>query len=157
MLLLGLVLIMGAGAFTGLVIAYNTAGLPEYTVTMFGNTLATLNSLEIFVSGLVLATIICMGFALLGPGIRSRRVHHAHYRAARQVLAERRAAPAPPAAAAADAPAPAPAPAPAKVKTTKAADTATNTNTDTAPTEADTEAVGDGATRRGHRRLTIRH
>ncbi|MBS2961505.1 hypothetical protein KGA66_00505 [Actinocrinis puniceicyclus] len=77
MLLLGLLLAGAAGAFTGLLIAYNASGGPEYTVTMFGNTLGTLNTLEIFISGIVLALIFCLGLLMMRGGAamaRRRRV-----------------------------------------------------------------------------------
>jgi len=86
MFLLGLLLLCATGAFTGLLIAYNSGGGPDYTVTMFGNTLGTLNSLEIFVAGIVLALLCCLSLAMIvGGGVVSRR-----RRAARRV--ERREA-----------------------------------------------------------------
>jgi uncharacterized membrane protein len=138
LLLLGLVLILGAGTFTGLVIGYNTTGGPDYTVTMFGNTLGTLNSLEILVAGLVLALIFCIGLVIAGFGTRMRRARMAEYRAARDILTERNAR----ARATAATPAPA-APAPT-------APTSTDTS-DTTPSEVGTARHG------GRRRLTFHH
>lgn len=93
MLLLGLLLLGATGAFTGLLIAYNSGGGPDYTVTMFGNTLGTLNSLEIFIAGLVLALIFCFGLFLTFGGAalaRRRRVaRRADRREARAARAER--------------------------------------------------------------------
>ena len=75
LLLLGLLLLCGTAAFTGLLIADNLSGGPDYSVTILGNTIATMNSLEIFLSGLALALIFCFALALMGIGGRlsSRR------------------------------------------------------------------------------------
>ncbi|WP_369405749.1 hypothetical protein [Streptacidiphilus anmyonensis] len=68
MLLLGLLLIAATAAFTGLVIADNLSGGPVHHVTVLGHTIATMNSLEIFLSGLALALIFCLGLAMTGTG-----------------------------------------------------------------------------------------
>jgi hypothetical protein len=73
MLILGLLLLAATGAFTGLLISENWAGGPDYTVTMFGNTLGTLNSLEIFISGIVLTLIFCIGVAMAAGGAKYAR------------------------------------------------------------------------------------
>lgn len=85
MLLLGLLLIAATAAFTGLVIADNLSGGPDYQVTVLGHTVATVNSLEIFLSGLALALIFCLGLAMMGTGgvlakrrrLRLREARHA--------------------------------------------------------------------------------
>ena len=46
LVILGGLLAGGAGAFTGLLIAYNTSGGPTYTPEIFGQSLATLDSLD---------------------------------------------------------------------------------------------------------------
>lgn len=93
MLILGLLLLAATGAFTGLLISENWAGGPDYTVTMFGNTLGTLNSLEIFISGIVLTLVFCIGLAMAMGGAgqaRRRRVARAiAMRDAEQARAER--------------------------------------------------------------------
>jgi len=93
MLLLGLLLLCATGAFTGLLIAYNTGGGPDYTVTMFGNTLGTMNSLEIFIAGLVLALIFCFSlFLMFGGAVMARRrrvARRAERREARAAVADR--------------------------------------------------------------------
>ncbi len=93
MLLLGLLLAGAAGAFTGLLIAYNASGGPDYTVTMFGTTLGTLNSLEIFIAGIVLALVFCLGLLMMRGGAamgRRRRVaRRAQRRETAAALAER--------------------------------------------------------------------
>lgn len=93
MFLLGLLLLAATGAFTGLLIAYNTGGGPDYTVTMFGNTLGTLNSLAVFCAGIVLSLIFCFGLFLMFGGAamaRRRRIaRRADRRDAKAARAER--------------------------------------------------------------------
>lgn len=73
MLLIGILLLGAAGAFTGLLIAYNLSGGPETTVTVFGNTIATMHPLPVFLSGVALALLFCLGCALaLAGAARSR-------------------------------------------------------------------------------------
>lgn len=76
MLLIGLLLLAATGAFTGLVIAYNLSGGPEYTVSVFGQDIATMNTLAIFCSGLALALIFCGGLAVA----MNRAAHGRHRR-----------------------------------------------------------------------------
>lgn len=74
MLVLGVLLMMATGAFTALLITENWSGTPEYTVTMFGNDLGTLNSVGIFVAGLALAALFMLAFGLAaGGGLMMRR------------------------------------------------------------------------------------
>ncbi|KQV17486.1 MULTISPECIES: hypothetical protein [unclassified Kitasatospora] len=74
MILLGVLLLAAAGAFTGLLIADNLSGGPDYTVTVLGNQIATMNSLAIFLSGIALALIFGLGVLLAaGGGARIRR------------------------------------------------------------------------------------
>jgi len=74
MLLLGLLLLAATGAFTGLVIADNISGGPDYSVMLLGNHMATMNSLEIFLAGIALALILGLGAVLAtGGGARMRR------------------------------------------------------------------------------------
>ncbi|MEU9079316.1 hypothetical protein [Kitasatospora sp. NPDC048538] len=73
MFLLGFLLFAASGAFIGLLIADNLSGGPEYQVTVLGHDLVTLNSLAIFLSGVALALLFCLGLALMGAGRRVRR------------------------------------------------------------------------------------
>ncbi|MFD3453175.1 hypothetical protein ACFWVC_13455 [Streptomyces sp. NPDC058691] len=76
MLLLGLLLMGGTAAFTGLLISDNLSGGPDYTVTMFGTDIATLNTLGVFLAGIALGLVFCLaaGMAMAGAGrSRSRR------------------------------------------------------------------------------------
>lgn len=76
MLILGLLLLAGTAAFTGLVIADNLSGGPDYNVTVLGHHIATMNSLAIFCAGLALALIFGLGLMLAtaGGALRRRRV-----------------------------------------------------------------------------------
>jgi hypothetical protein len=76
MLFIGLLLLAATGAFTGLVIADNLPGGPEYTVSVLGNDIATMNMLAVFCSGLALALIFCLGLILA----TSSATHHRHRR-----------------------------------------------------------------------------
>lgn len=65
MLLLGLLLMAGAGAFTGLLIADNLAGGPHYTVSVLGHDIATMNTLGAFLTGVALTLLFGLGLLLL--------------------------------------------------------------------------------------------
>jgi hypothetical protein len=75
MLILGLLLLACTAAFTGLVLAGNLSGGPDYKVTVLDNHIATMNSLAIFCAGLALALIFALGVAMAvtGLGLRRRR------------------------------------------------------------------------------------
>ena len=73
MLILGLLLLAGSAAFTVLLIADNLSGGPEYTVSILGEKLATMNTLAVFCSGLALALIFCLGLALMSAARTHRR------------------------------------------------------------------------------------
>ncbi|MFE9773459.1 hypothetical protein ACFYOV_17595 [Streptomyces sp. NPDC005931] len=81
MLFLGLLLVAATAAFTGLVIADNLSGGPEYAVSLFDRDIATLNTLAVFCAGLALALLFCLGLATAVNGAahhhrRSRRRPH---------------------------------------------------------------------------------
>lgn len=73
MLLLGLLLLAGAGAFAGLLISGNRAGGPDYTVMMLGHKLGTLNTLGAFVAGIVVTLVFFLGLAIVADGFRRAR------------------------------------------------------------------------------------
>ncbi|MFI6931723.1 hypothetical protein [Streptomyces sp. NPDC050287] len=78
---IGLLLLAATAAFTGLVIADNLSGGPEYNVSVLGNHIATMNSLEIFCSGLALALIFCLGLAVAASGTTHHgTTHRGHHR-----------------------------------------------------------------------------
>ena len=73
MLLIGLLLLGATGAFTALAIAGNLSGGPEYTVSVLGHDIATMNMLAVFSSGLALALIFCLALAMVGGASHRRR------------------------------------------------------------------------------------
>jgi hypothetical protein len=73
MLILGLLLLAGPAAFTGLALADNLNGGPDYNVTMLGHHIATMNSLAIFCAGLALALIFGLGVMMAMGGLSLRR------------------------------------------------------------------------------------
>ncbi|MCC9708442.1 hypothetical protein E4N62_26170 [Streptomyces sp. MNU76] len=75
MIVLGLLLLAATGVFTGLVIADNLSGGPEYTVSVLGQDIATMNALAIFCSGLALALIFCLGLSAASTAIHRHRAH----------------------------------------------------------------------------------
>src|SRR2546423_7174115 len=76
MLFLGLLLLAATAAFTGLAISDNLGGGPDYTVSVLGNDIATMNTLAIFCAGLALALIFSLGLWMATSGAmrRSRRI-----------------------------------------------------------------------------------
>jgi hypothetical protein len=85
MLFIGLLLLAATGAFTGLAIADNLSGGPEYTVSVLDHDIATMSTLAIFCSGLALALIFCLGLAMAMRGAVHRR--HSRPRAHRTQVA----------------------------------------------------------------------
>ncbi|MEU3996024.1 hypothetical protein ACFW6C_07790 [Streptomyces fungicidicus] len=77
MLLLPLLLVLATAAFTAIVVVENFSGGPEYKVEIFGNQIATLSAPGLFLSGVALALIFCLGLAALAGGMKRRR-HHRH-------------------------------------------------------------------------------
>ncbi|MBT2369850.1 hypothetical protein J7E88_32415 [Streptomyces sp. ISL-10] len=74
MLALALLLVLATGAFAAIAVVENFSGGPEYTVEIFGNQIATLNAPGLFLSGVGLALLFCLGLAMLTSG-RKRRHH----------------------------------------------------------------------------------
>ncbi|ALV31832.1 hypothetical protein [Streptomyces sp. CdTB01] len=73
MLFIGLLLLGATGAFTALVIAGNLSGGPEYTVSVLGHHIATMNTLAAFCSGLALALLFCLALAMMNGALHRRR------------------------------------------------------------------------------------
>ncbi|WP_106976776.1 hypothetical protein [Streptomyces sp. NRRL B-24484] len=84
MLALGLLLLAATGAFTGLLIAENLDGGPTTTVTMFGNDVATMNSLAVFLAGIALTLIFVFGCLLVAAGARRHHRRSAELRTSRR-------------------------------------------------------------------------
>ncbi|MFE2051957.1 hypothetical protein [Streptomyces sp. NPDC059459] len=68
MLVLGLLLMAGAAAFAGLLIAYNLSGGPDYTVTLLGSQPFTVSTLGAFLGGIALTLIFGLGMWMLLAG-----------------------------------------------------------------------------------------
>jgi hypothetical protein len=88
MLILGLLLLAGTAVFTGIVIGDNRTGLPDHNVTVFGQHIATMNSLEIFCAGIALALIFAFGLLLVAAGSAHHRRRTLKIRAARKDAAQ---------------------------------------------------------------------
>ncbi|MFJ4848507.1 MULTISPECIES: hypothetical protein [unclassified Streptomyces] len=84
MLLLGLLLMGATAAFTGLLISDNLSGGPDYTVTMFGTDIATLNTLGVFLAGIALGLVFCLAAGMAMAGAGRSRSRHAELRALRR-------------------------------------------------------------------------
>jgi hypothetical protein len=68
MVLLGLLLMAGAAAFAGLLIAHNLSGGPDYTVTLLGSQPFTVSTLGAFLGGIALTLIFGLGMWMLLGG-----------------------------------------------------------------------------------------
>ncbi|MFD7688461.1 hypothetical protein [Streptomyces sp. NPDC059781] len=88
MLVLLLLLVLATAAFTAVVVVENFSGGPEYTVEVFGNQIATLGPPGLFLSGVALALIFCLGLAALAGGLK-RRHHKRRARVSEPVAATR--------------------------------------------------------------------
>ncbi|MYS86133.1 hypothetical protein [Embleya scabrispora] len=81
MIVIGLLIAAASVAFAALLVAYNTSGGPEYTVSMFDQNMVTLDTLSAFLAGLALALLFCAALALVAMGMRMRtRRRHASAR-----------------------------------------------------------------------------
>jgi hypothetical protein len=89
MLLVGLIIAAAAGAFAGLLITDNAAGGPQYTVTLPGHHLVTLDMLQVFLYGIALAVVFCLGIAVMSRGAATMRRRRAAELEAGRIRAER--------------------------------------------------------------------
>ncbi|GDY32665.1 hypothetical protein [Gandjariella thermophila] len=72
MRILGMLLVAASAAFVALLVRDNIRG-PVYTPTIIGHALPSLNVLAIFVSGVVLAVLFCLGIWMVAAGARRHR------------------------------------------------------------------------------------
>lgn len=84
MLILGLLLVVVSAAAGVLLVSYNHAGGPEQTVVLFGRDLVSVNALEAFIAGIVVALVFCLGMWMVVSSGRRARLARADYRAARR-------------------------------------------------------------------------
>ncbi|MBR8638862.1 hypothetical protein KEF29_04875 [Streptomyces tuirus] len=73
MILLGFLLAAGAAAFGAVAVVDTFTGGPECAVEILGNQIATLSMLGIFLSGVVLALIFCLGPVMTASGRKQRQ------------------------------------------------------------------------------------
>jgi hypothetical protein len=75
-LVLGLLIACAAGTFAALVVTENTTAGPGYDVSVFGNHLGTLTTMDAFLAGIALALVFSLGIALaVGSITYHRRLH----------------------------------------------------------------------------------
>ncbi|MEU2117506.1 hypothetical protein ABZ567_18030 [Streptomyces sp. NPDC016459] len=91
MLLIGLLLLVAAGVFTGLLIADYTSGGPEYEATVLDRTVGTVDTLGAFLAGIGVTLVFCLALAMIFAGMARRRRARA-----RESRAEYRRSEAPP-------------------------------------------------------------
>lgn len=73
MLMLALLLVLATGAFAAVAVVENFSGGPEYAVEMFGSHMVTLSPPGLFLSGVGLTLIFCLGLAGIAAGLKRRR------------------------------------------------------------------------------------
>ena len=76
MLMLALLLVLATGAFAAVAVVENFSGGPDYAVEIFGTQIATLTAPGLFLSGVALTLIFCLGLAVLAAGLKRRRRIH---------------------------------------------------------------------------------
>jgi hypothetical protein len=88
MLLLGLLLVLACGAFAVVAVEENLSAGPDYTVGLFGHHIATLSAPGLFLSGVALTLVFCLGLLMLSAGLRHHRRTRAGLRTARHEAAQ---------------------------------------------------------------------
>ncbi|TLQ42057.1 hypothetical protein [Streptomyces marianii] len=73
MIVLGFLLALTAGGFAAIGVAENFQGGSQYAVEIFGNQIATLGPSGLFLSGVALTLIFCLGLAMAAAGLKQRR------------------------------------------------------------------------------------
>ncbi|MFC0431865.1 hypothetical protein [Kutzneria buriramensis] len=86
-MIVGLVLIVLAVAAAVAAVAFNGAG-STHEITAFGQHVTNANETQIFVGGIVLGLVFCLGVWMVAMGGRRRRARNAEYRAARREAAD---------------------------------------------------------------------
>jgi uncharacterized membrane protein YccC len=93
MLVLGLLLVVLSVGAVALLAAYNSSGGTEQMIVLFGRDLGSVNHLQAFFGGIVVALVFCLGLWMVVTTERRRRVVRSEYRAvrreARSAVAER--------------------------------------------------------------------
>jgi hypothetical protein len=86
-MIVGLVLIVLAVAAAVAAVAFNGAG-STHEITAFGQHVTNANETQIFVGGIVIGLVFCIGVWMVSVGSRRRRARNAEYRAARREAAD---------------------------------------------------------------------
>ncbi|MGK4584596.1 hypothetical protein [Kitasatospora sp. HPMI-4] len=73
MFFLGLLLLVVSAAFAALMISQNLEAGSNYSIMLFGNHIATMNALEIFLAGIALTLLFALGWLMASSGIRRHR------------------------------------------------------------------------------------
>ncbi|MGW6746135.1 hypothetical protein ACWGDX_36270 [Streptomyces sp. NPDC055025] len=89
MLIIGILLMAAAAAFTALLIAFNLSGGPDYAVTLFSSHPFTINALSAFLSGIALTLIFGLGLWLMVGGAALIAHRSKKRRLARHAVTER--------------------------------------------------------------------
>ncbi|HEY0499263.1 MAG TPA: hypothetical protein VGD48_26195 [Kutzneria sp.] len=82
-MIVGLVLIVLSVAVAVAAVAFNGAG-SGHEITAFGQHVTNANDMQIFLGGIVLALVFCLGLWMVAVAGRRRRAARADYRAARR-------------------------------------------------------------------------
>jgi ABC-type nickel/cobalt efflux system permease component RcnA len=82
-MIVGLVLIVLSVAVAVAAVAFNGAGA-GHEITAFGQHVTNANDMQIFLGGIVLALVFCLGLWMVAVAGRRRRAARADYRAARR-------------------------------------------------------------------------
>ncbi len=86
-MIVGLVLIVLAVAAAVAAVAFNGAG-STHEITAFGQHVTNANETQIFVGGIVIGLVFCLGVWMVSVGARRARARNAEYRAARREAAD---------------------------------------------------------------------
>jgi hypothetical protein len=72
-IILGFILMAGAGTVAGLLIADNHSRTPIYTPQLVGHVLPSVSAIAIFCAGIGLALLFCLGVWAAAGGLADRR------------------------------------------------------------------------------------
>ncbi|GAA3433659.1 hypothetical protein [Kutzneria kofuensis] len=86
-MIVGLVLIVLSVAAAVAAVAFNGAG-PGHEITAFGQHVTNANDIQIFIGGIVIGLVFCLGVWMVSVAGRRRRAMRAEYRAARREAAD---------------------------------------------------------------------
>jgi TRAP-type C4-dicarboxylate transport system permease large subunit len=86
-MIVGLVLIVLSVAAAVAAVAFNNAG-PTHEITAFGQHVTNANDTQIFIGGIVIGLVFCIGVWMVSVAGKRRRALRAEYRAARREAAD---------------------------------------------------------------------